>query len=199
VRLYFALNGALHDAAVATWGIKRKYQSVRPISMIRSLAFQGQSSDRRAPSYNAGGLTLVPGLVELITRQSSAPGERHAALAEHVGDVAVRTARGWVLGTRWAPRGGAMTPPSPGWVADGSVFGRAAAEVLAAWSRRTAIPHGAGLPWKTYRSAADEAGHAGVWEGTQIVPDDTAGLRVGSEVGKKSWALAERYFAGRAR
>src|SRR6266511_1180295 len=35
VRLYFALNGAVHDAAIAAWGIKRADQSVRPISMIR--------------------------------------------------------------------------------------------------------------------------------------------------------------------
>ena len=55
VKLYFALNGALHDAAVATWGAKRTYQSVRPISMIRELAFQGQSSDRREPSFSPEG------------------------------------------------------------------------------------------------------------------------------------------------
>ena len=35
VRLYFALNGAVHDAAIAAWGIKRNYDGVRPISMIR--------------------------------------------------------------------------------------------------------------------------------------------------------------------
>src|SRR5262249_6659692 len=87
VRLYFALNGALHDAAVATWGAKRTYQSVRPISMIRELAFQGQSSDRHEPSFNPDGLPLVPGLVELITKASSAPGRRHAALAAHLRDL----------------------------------------------------------------------------------------------------------------
>src|SRR4029077_16925499 len=42
VKLDFALNGALQDAAVATWGAKRTYQSVRPISMTRELAFQGK-------------------------------------------------------------------------------------------------------------------------------------------------------------
>ena len=45
VALEVALNGALHDAAIAAWGAKRAYQSPRPISMIRYLAFQGQSSD----------------------------------------------------------------------------------------------------------------------------------------------------------
>ncbi|HEX6664493.1 MAG TPA: FG-GAP-like repeat-containing protein [Gaiellaceae bacterium] len=200
VKLYFALNGALHDAAVATWGAKRTYQSVRPISMIRELAFQGQSSDRNAPSFSPAGLPLVPGLVELITKQSSAPGQRHAALAGHVGDVAIRTARGWTLGTRWLPRAGTVTPPSPGWVSDESAFGRAAAEILTAQAGSGRVPAGTGLPrWGTYRHAADEAGLSGLYAGTQIAADDFAGRRIGSRVGKEAWALAERYFAGTAR
>ena len=69
VKLYLALNGALHDAAIAAWGAKRTYQAPRPISMIRYMAFQGQSSDRKAPSYNAEGLPLVPGLIELRNGQ----------------------------------------------------------------------------------------------------------------------------------
>jgi hypothetical protein len=188
VKLYFALNGALHDAAVATWGAKRTYQSVRPISMIRELAFHGQSSDRRESSFSPEGLPLVPGLVELITKASSAPGQRQAALAGHVGDVAVRTARGWTLGTRWLPRAGVVTPPYPGWVSDGSAFGRAAAEVLAAATGR-----------HQYRHLADEEGLSGLYGGTQIAADDAAGRRIGSQVGTRAWALAGRYFSGTVR
>jgi Na+-translocating ferredoxin:NAD+ oxidoreductase RnfD subunit len=188
VKLYFALNGALHDAAIATWGAKRTYQSVRPISMIRELAFQGQSSDRHGASFSPEGLPLVPGLVELITKASSVPGQRHAALAGHVGDIAIRTAQGWTLGTRWLPRAGIVTPPYPGWVSDGSAFGRAAAEVLTAETGSRA-----------YRRAADEQAISGLYAGTQIPADDVAGRRLGSRVGKKAWALAERYFAGAVR
>jgi hypothetical protein len=188
VKLYFALNGALHDAAVATWGAKRTYQSVRPISMIRELAFQGQSSDRHGPSFSPEGLPLVPGLVELITTASSAPRRRHAALAGHVGDIAIRTAQGWTLGTRWLPRAGIVTPPYPGWVSDGSAFGRAAAEILAA---ETGSPR--------YRRLADEEGISGLYAGTQIAADDIAGRRMGSKIGTQAWALAKRYFAGTAR
>jgi len=188
VKLYFALNAALQDAAVATWGAKRRYQSVRPISMIRQLAFQGQSSDRHEPSFSSDGLPLVPGLVELITKASSAPGGRHAALAAHVGDIAIRTAQGWTLGTRWLPRAGIVTPPYPGWVSDGSAFGRAAAEILTA---ETGSPR--------YRHTADEEGISGLYAGTQIAADDVAGRRLGSQVGKQAWARAERYFAGTAR
>jgi hypothetical protein len=200
VKLYFVLNGALHDAAVATWGAKRTYQSVRPISMIRELAFQGQSSDRHAPSFSPEGLPLVPGLVEVITKASSAPGQRHAALAGHVGDVAIRTARGWRLGTRWLPRAGTVTPPYPGWVSDGSAFGRAAAEILTTQTGSGRLPDGTGLPgWGTYRHAADEEGLSALYAGTSIAADDVAGRRIGAEVGKQARARAERYFAGTAR
>jgi hypothetical protein len=186
VKLYFALNGALHDAAVAAWGAKRKYQSVRPISMIRELAFQGQSSNPNAPSYRSDGLPLVPGLVELVTRASSAPGQRHAALAGHVGDVAIRTARGWTLGTRWLPRGAAVTPPYPGWVSDESAFAQAAASVL------TAETNG------TFRRVATRAELAAVEAGTETAADDLAGRKIGAEVGRQALALARRYFAGTA-
>ena len=169
VKLYFALNGALHDAAVATWGAKRKYQSVRPISMIRQLAFDGQ-------------LPLVPGLVESITKSAS------GALAGHAGDIAVRTVRGWVLGTRWLPRAGIVTPPYPGWVSDGAAFGRAAAEILDAESSSS-----------RFRRMADEEATSGLYAGTQIAADDTAGARTGDRAGTQAWALAKRYFSGTAR
>jgi hypothetical protein len=154
VRLYFALNGALHDAAVAAWGAKRAYQTARPISMIRHLGFMGQSSDRTAPSYDPEGLPLVPGLVELVTPESSAPGGRHRALRGHVGAVAVRGWRGpegtpdggvgWMLATAWVPyqRETFVTPAFPGYVSGHSTFSRAAAEVLTAATGSRFFPGG---------------------------------------------------------
>ncbi|HKC76998.1 MAG TPA: ASPIC/UnbV domain-containing protein, partial [Gaiellaceae bacterium] len=111
VRLYLALNGALNDAAVATWGAKRTYQAPRPISMIRYLAFQGQSSDPKGPSYSADGLPLVPNLVELRN-----------------GKVEVRSRGRWIDGAAWSPP--STTPASPGDVAEASAFAYAAGGVL---------------------------------------------------------------------
>jgi len=156
VQMYFALNGAVHDAAIAAWGLKRKYQSVRPISMIRYLAEHGQSSDPKLPSYDPDGLPLIPGLIELITKESSAPGQRHAALADHVGQIAVRSWRGspkdpnqvsgdgWILGERWVPyqRPTFVTPAFPGFISGHSTFSRAAAEVLAAYTGSPYFPGG---------------------------------------------------------
>ena len=111
LQLHLALNGALNDAAVAVWAAKRKYQSPRPISMIRYLAFQGQSSDRKGAQYNADGLPLVPGLIEL----------------QH-GKLVARSQGRWIPAVRWTPP--APTPASPGWVNEQSAFAAAAARVL---------------------------------------------------------------------
>ena len=77
VQLGVALNGALHDAAIAAWGNKAFYDSIRPISMIRWMA--EQDGDRSLP--------LVDGLIEEVTADSAAPGERHEGLL--VGDTAI--------------------------------------------------------------------------------------------------------------
>ena len=145
VKMYFALNGAVHDAAIAAWGLKGDYDSSRPISLIRYMGELGQSSDPSGPSYNKEGLPLVPGLIEVITAESSAPGQRHAALAGHVGEIAVRSWTGtpadpktqiggvkWILAVNWIPYQlpTFVTPAFPAWVSGHSSFSRAAAEVL---------------------------------------------------------------------
>jgi len=157
VKLYLALNGAVHDAAIAAWGAKRFFDSVRPISMIRELATAGQSSDPGAPAYDLVGLPLEPGLVELVTRGSSAPNGRHEALADHVGEVAIRAWRGsslaepgaragvgWILAAEWVPyqRPTFVTPAFPGYVSGHSTFSRAAAEVLTAFTGSAFFPGG---------------------------------------------------------
>ncbi|RIK88191.1 MAG: hypothetical protein DCC67_00895 [Planctomycetota bacterium] len=91
VKMYLALNGAVHDAAIAAWGMKRKYESARPITMVRYMGGQGQSSDPNLPSYHADGLPLEQGLIELVTAESIAAGGRHrnaflTANQDHNGD-----------------------------------------------------------------------------------------------------------------
>ena len=61
VKLYLALNGAVHDAAIAAWGLKGYYDSVRPISMIRYMGGLGQSSDPSAPVVRRRGPAAGPG------------------------------------------------------------------------------------------------------------------------------------------
>ncbi len=198
VKLYFALNGALHDAAVAAWGAKGHYDTVRPISMVRWLAGRGE-------------LPLVPGLVE-----------------RRAGEIVVRGWRGpetggvgWVPAAEWVPyqRPTFVTPAFAGYVSGHSTFSRAAAEVLTAFTGSPYFPRGllewrvpAGslvhepgpardivLQWATYYDAADDAGVSRLYGGIHISADDLAGRRLGSVCGKAAWELARRHFEGRAR
>lgn len=86
VKMYLAINGAAHDAAVACWGVKGYYDFVRPVSAIRYMADQGQSSDPNLPNYHPHGLPLIEGITELITEETIAPGGRHEHLAEMLVD-----------------------------------------------------------------------------------------------------------------
>jgi hypothetical protein len=157
VKMYLALNGAVHDAAIAAWGLKGHYDSARPISMIRYMGGLGQSSDRSGPSYDRDGLPLEPGLVEVVTAESAARGERHAHLADNVGEIAIRTWRGfpedpatqtsgvgWIRAVDWVPyqRKTFVTPAFAGYVSGHSTFSRAAAEVLTAFTGSPFFPGG---------------------------------------------------------
>jgi len=147
VKLYLALGGTLHDVAVAVWGMKGWFDYVRPVSALRAMAERGQRSDPGLPSYHPEGFELRPGFIELVTAASSAPGERHEHLADHVGEVAVRAWRGpdfvadpdtdeagvgWIPAAEWWPyqRPSFVTPPFAGFPSGHSAFSRAAAVVL---------------------------------------------------------------------
>jgi hypothetical protein len=162
VKRYFVENGAVHDAAIAAWNHKGHYDSARPISFIRYMGQLGQSSDPSGPSFHPDGLPLEPGLVEVITSDSTAPGERHEHLAGNEGKITVRSWQGaidgvapfedpselsgvdWILAENWMPYQliSFVTPPFAGYVSGHSTFSRAAAEVLTAFTGDPYFPGG---------------------------------------------------------
>jgi hypothetical protein len=160
VRMYLCLNGALHDAAINAWGVKSYYDTSRPVSVIRYQAMKGQRTDPSLPRYDPDGLDLEPGLVEMITSATTAPGQRHEALAGSEGKIAVRTWRGaptnpatdkggvgWILGEWWVPyqRPTFVTPPFAGYVSGHSTYSRTGAEVLARVTGSEFFPGGMGI------------------------------------------------------
>jgi len=161
VKLYFALGGAMHDSAVAAWGIKGWYDYVRPVSALRHMADNGQSSDPLQPSYDPNGISLRPGLIELVSAATTAPGERHAHLAGSEGKIAVYAWRGhdsiadplvdeagvgWILAENWWPyqRPTFVTPPFAGYVSGHSTYSRAGAVILASITGSDFFPGGLG-------------------------------------------------------
>jgi hypothetical protein len=99
-----------------------------------------------------------------------------------------------------------------------STFSRAAAEVLTELTGSPYFPggmlewtvkrgelkneegptRGVTLQWATYFDAADDAGISRLYGGIHIPADDFAGRKLGSACGKEAWALAQRYFEGKA-
>ena len=155
VKLYFALNGALHDAACAAWSLKRYYDGGRPISMIRYMGQRGQASDPSSPNFHPDGLPLVPGLVEQVTPITAQAGQRHFGFP--IGSVVILTWPGQPAdpanqysGVRWKrpdewftyQKKTFVTPAFPGYVSGHSTFSRAAAEVMSAITGSPFFPGG---------------------------------------------------------
>ncbi|TVQ92967.1 MAG: hypothetical protein EA397_05620 [Deltaproteobacteria bacterium] len=167
VVLYATLGGAVHDAAISAWELKRDSLGPRPITLVRWMAEKGQRSDESLPSYDPDGLPLVPGLIELITEESTAPGERHRHLKPYIGEVAVWSWPGepgdrhhdftplqWMRAKDWIPyqRRTFVTPAFPGFTSGHSTFSRAAAEVLAETTGTPFFPGGM-HSWTAYEHA----------------------------------------------
>ncbi len=159
VKLYLAVAGAVHDAAIAAWEAKRNYNSARPISLVRYMGGLGQRTTPALPGYDPDGLPLVDGLIELVTEETAAPGGRHAHLAPYLGEVVVRSWRGepgdrdaefggvgWIRAVDWIPyqRRTFVSPAFPGFVSGHSTFSRAGAEVLTEITGSPYFPGGLG-------------------------------------------------------
>ncbi|MDB4265391.1 vanadium-dependent haloperoxidase [bacterium] len=214
VKLYFAMNAALHNTAVAVWGVKKHYDYVRPISAIRYLGRLGE-------------LPLVPGLVEEVTAETA--GTYHSHLVSSIGETAVNTwpgepadpatqsgGRDWILAKEWLPyqRDTFVTPAFAGYVSGHSGFSRAAAEVMTSMTGSPFFPGGlfthvvpAGgllfengptadvpLQWATYYDAADEAGESRIYGGIHVSPDDGPGRVMGASIGKAAFSHAKAYW-----
>jgi hypothetical protein len=131
---------------------------------------KGQATDPTGEAYSPDGLPLIPGLIEVITKVSSAPGERHEALAPFVGQIAIRSWRsepgdrtkqvagaGWIRAVDWMPyqRRNFVTPAFPGFTSGHSTFSRSAAEALTILTGSPFFPGGLGefaVPKDTFLS-----------------------------------------------
>ena len=157
IKSYFALGGAMHDSAIASWGVKGWYDYIRPISAIRGMAEFGQSSDPSLPRFHQSGIPLVPGYIELVAEADPLSGGSN----ENLNEIKILAWRGpnsvfdpeqdeggvdWVLAADWWPyqRPSFVTPPFAGYVSGHSTFSRAAAEVLTMLTGDPFFPGGMG-------------------------------------------------------
>lgn len=143
LKAHLTLGGTMHDAAIAAWSLKGYYDYIRPVSSIRYMAGNGQSSNNLLPSYHPNGIPLLENFIELVDSLDPLAGSSH----EHVGKIKLYTwqghefindtendvaGAGWILGENWWPyqRPTFVTPPFAGFVSGHSTFSRAAAGIL---------------------------------------------------------------------
>lgn len=143
VKAHLALGGTVHDAAICAWSLKGYYDYLRPVSAIRYMADQGQSSDINELNYDPNGIPLLSGFIEVVHLGDPLAGQWN----QHVGKIKVYTWRGheyitdpqtdlagvgWILAENWWPyqRPTFVTPPFAGFVSGHSTFSRAAARTM---------------------------------------------------------------------
>jgi hypothetical protein len=199
VKTYFALNGALHDAAITAWEIKRDTITARPISLVRYLAVTNNLSE-------------IPGLIERRNGKFQIRSWHPYSPAD--------SNINWTDADTWIPYQlpTFVTPAFPGFISGHSTFSRAAAEVMTDLTGSAFFPGGmlevvipAGflridsspnaevrLQYATYFDAADQAGQSRIWGGIHIEPDDLTGRKLGKQIGLDAVVLAKKYFAGTA-
>lgn len=157
VKVYFALNAALHEAACAAWSLKRYYDGGRPVEFIRYMGLRGQCTHPAGPLYHANGLPLVSNVVEVVTSTTAQPGGRHQGFP--VGYVVIFAWPGqptnpatqhsgarWMYAANWLPyqKANFVTPAFPGYISGHSTFSRAGAEVLTSITGSAFFPGGLG-------------------------------------------------------
>ena len=157
VKVHLTLGGTMHDAAISAWSLKGYYDYIRPVSSIRYLAANGQSSDPLLPNYSPVGIPLLTNYIELIDSLDPLAGGSF----EHVNKIKLFTWKGhdyinntetdvsgagWIIGENWWPyqRPTFVTPPFSGFVSGHSTFSRAAAGILENVTGSAYFPGGLG-------------------------------------------------------
>jgi hypothetical protein len=157
VKAYFTLAGTVHDAAVCAWGIKGRYDYVRPVSAIRYMADKGQSFDSNLPGFHPAGIPLLDGYIEIVEAGDPLAGTGDENVGkiklyawrgpDYIGDPGTDVAGvGWILAENWWPyqRPTFVTPPFAGYISGHSTFSRAAAEVMTRLTGDEFFPGGMG-------------------------------------------------------
>lgn len=193
VKLYFAINGAVLDAGIASWDAKRAYDYVRPVSAIRDL-YAGEMIEAWAGPDRGAALIpaenwqpyqqatfVTPPFGEYVSGHSTFSAAAAEVLTSFTGSNAFYDGETILyyedfnqdgipdmLGQHIVPVAGNMFEGSP-------------SEVIV-------------LQWPTFQDAADEAGISRRYGGIHFQDADLYGRAMGREIGAQAYKMAERYW-----
>ena len=185
VKLYFALSNALFDAGIACWDAKRAYDSVRPITAIRTL-FKGRQVRAWAGPYQGARLidggdwqpyqpatVVTPAFPEFVSGHSSFSRAAAEVLRAFTGADTF---------------GAAYTQPAGISLVEPALPGRSSAVPAAPLT----------LSWATFSAAADQAALSRRLGGIHFPDGELQGRELGRQVGQAVWRKAAAHIAGTA-
>jgi hypothetical protein len=179
VKLFFALSNAMFDAGICSWDNKRVFDSVRPITAIRTL-FAGQQVLAWGGPFQ--GTRLIDGAAWLPYQPSTSP---TPPFAEYGSGHSAFSAAGAEILTLFtgSPRFGlsVVVPARSSKVEPGLT---PAADIV--------------LTWPTFAAAADEAGLSRRYGGIHFEQGDLDAREVGRQLADQAWTKALTYFDGSA-
>lgn len=179
VKMFFALSNAILDASICSWDNKRVFDSVRPITAIRTL-FAGAQVLAWGGPYQ--GTMLIDGAGWLPYQQPTFP---TPPFAEYASGHSTFSAAGAEILTLFtgSPRFGLSVAIPAG-----------SSKIEPGLTPATDIV----LTWPTFSAAADEAGLSRRYGGIHFEQGDLDAREVGRQLAEQAWAKALGYFDGTA-
>ena len=176
VKMFFAMHNASFDAGIVAWHLKRKYQGVRPITVVRHfgqghtvLAWGGPGQPVQAidagkwTPYNPGS-NLTPAFPGYIAGHSTFSAASAAVLRAFTGSDA------FGFSTLIPANFGRVEPGVP------------------------AVP--TTLSYPSFSAAAAEAGLSRLYAGIHFADDNSVGQDLGNRVGAQAWGKSQFLFDG---
>jgi hypothetical protein len=177
VKLFFALTNATTDAGCCAWDNKRAFNSVRPITAIRTL-FRGQRVRAWAGPYQ--GTKLIDGATWFPYQPVTFPTPPFPEYSSGHSNFSTAGAEMLRLFTGSDRFGGSVTFPA----------GSSRVEPGAVPARDLT------LSWATFSEAANEAGISRRYGGIHFEQGDLDARETGRIVARIAWAKAQQYWQG---
>lgn len=176
IRLFFTLNNAILDASIASWGAKRKYDYVRPVTAVRHVYGRQKI---RAWAGPGEGTQHIPGsewqpyqAATVVTPPFAEYYSGHSIFSAAAAEVLMRFTGSDAFGYSYTqPANTSRVEPNV-----------PASDVV--------------LTWATFSAAADEAGISRLYGGIHFIDGDIGGRKIGRKVADVAWSRAQRYITG---
>jgi len=192
--LFFALNGALLDAGIATWETKRFYNYIRPASAIRFLFQNEQIKAWGGPNR---GTVLIPGSdwspyqsITFVTPPFPEFVSGHSTFSRAAAEVLTR-----YTGSDQFYDGVTRTLQDVNNDGELDILGEHIARAGTFFIEEGPVDDVV-LQWPTFRAAADEAGKSRLYGGIHIQDGDLRGRELGEKVGISAFDRAMAYING---